>query len=183
MKKPEWRLRSSISVIDSPYMRLRSDEVELPDGTVVSNYYIRESNGFVIVFPVTPDRRVVLIRQYRYGSDAIHIELPAGGLDAGEDPLACAQRELLEETGYTAPRWEFIGTYVAEPVRSNAQAYMYLALDAEQTHEPRPDPTEFLEVELASLDDVRAMLRDQRIDAGHAVIAAYRGLDHLGILA
>lgn len=179
MKKPEWRVRSSTFVVDSPYMRLRADELELPDGTIVPNYYIRESAGFVIVFPVTQDERVVLIRQYRYGSNALHLELPAGGLDAGEEPLACAQRELLEETGYVAASWEEIGTYYAEPVRADAKAYMFLATGARKVAEPQPDPTEVLEVEIATVEEFRAMLRDETIDTGHVLVTGYRALEHL----
>ena len=77
MDKPRWRVRSSSYVVDSPYMRLRADELELPDGTIVSNYYVRESFGFVTILALTTDRQVILVRQYRYGADSIHLELPA----------------------------------------------------------------------------------------------------------
>ena len=72
MEKPIWRRRASSYVVDSPFMRLRADEVELPNGTIVHDYYVRESRGFVTVLPLTGDDRVVLVRQYRYGTDAIH---------------------------------------------------------------------------------------------------------------
>ena len=174
-----WRRRASSFIVDSPHLRLRVDEVELPNGTVVPNYYVRESHGFVIAFPVTSDGRIVLVRQYRYGSDAIHLELPAGTLDPDEDPLACARRELLEETGYEAARWTFVTGYYAEPVRANAKARIYLALDARKVAEPALDPTEAMEVELATFDDFRAMLTDGRIDSGHTLVAGYRALDAL----
>lgn len=163
-------------------MRLRVDELELPDGTVVPDYYVRESAGFVIVFPVTHDERIVLVRQYRYGSDAIHLELPAGGLHDGEDPRECAARELLEETGYEAPQLEFVASYYAEPVRATSQARIFLARNARKVREPHPDPTEVIEVEHATFDDFRRMLCDGRIDAGHVLVAGYRVLDHLGRL-
>ena len=76
MEKPVWRVRASSYVVDSPYMRLRVDEVMLPDGTIVPNYYVRESCGFVTVLALTHGEDVVLVRQYRYGSDSIHLELP-----------------------------------------------------------------------------------------------------------
>ncbi len=179
MQKPLWRRRASTLVADSPHMRLRVDELELPDGTIVPDYYVRESHGFVVVLPLTADGRVVLVRQYRYGSDAIHLELPAGGLHAGEDPLACAQRELLEETGYEAARWTFVGAYYAEPVRASAKAHMFLATDARKVREPAPDPTEVMEVEIATLEAFRSMLTDGSIDAGHVLVTGYRVLDVL----
>jgi ADP-ribose pyrophosphatase len=182
MEKPLWRRRASRLVVDSPHMRLRVDELELPNGTVVRDYYVRESLGFVMAFPVTADGRIVLVRQYRYATDAIHLELPAGTLDAYEDPQICARRELLEETGYEAPLWEFVATYYPEPARATSRAYVFLAMDARKVREPALDPTEVIEVELASFKEFRAMLTDGRIDAGHALVAGYRALDYLGKL-
>ncbi|MBV9332465.1 MAG: NUDIX hydrolase [Candidatus Eremiobacteraeota bacterium] len=182
MQKPEWRLRASRYLVDSPYMRLRMDEVELPDGTIVPNYYVRESPGFVVVVPLTADGRIVLVRQYRYGADSIHLELPAGMLLDGEEPRACALRELSEETGYEVDRCELAAEYYPEPVRSTARAYVYIASGARKVREPVPDVTEHLEVELASLDDFRAMLADGRIDTGASIAAGFLALEKLGRL-
>jgi ADP-ribose pyrophosphatase len=179
MRKPGWLVRSSRYVVDSPYMRLRSDEIELADGTIVENYYVRESHGFVTVLALTGDDRVVLVRQYRYGADSIHLELPAGMLLDDEDPRDCAVRELAEETGYGVDRCELVAAYFAEPVRSTARAYVYIASGARQVQAPRLDPTEYLEVELAPLTEFRAMLADGRIDAGASIAAGYRALDYL----
>ena len=163
-------------------MRLRADEVELPDGTVIRDYYVRESRGFVVVFATTPDERIVLVRQYRYGSDEVHLELPAGMLDGDEAPLACAVRELAEETGYEAPQWEAVADYFVEPVRSQAKTYVFLAPDAYLVQEPKLDATEMLETELATFDEFRTMLADGRIDTAHTLAAAYRVLERLGRL-
>jgi 8-oxo-dGTP pyrophosphatase MutT (NUDIX family) len=179
MQKPGWRLRASRYVVDSPYMRLRIDEVELPDGTIVPNYYVRESRGFVTVLPLTSDDRVVLVRQYRYGADSIHLELPAGMLLDGEDPLECALRELAEETGYEAERCELAAQYYPEPVRSTARAFVYIAFGVRKVGMPKPDPTEHLEVEVAALSEFRAMLADGRIDTGASIAAGYLALTRL----
>ncbi|HTU83056.1 MAG TPA: NUDIX hydrolase [Candidatus Acidoferrales bacterium] len=182
MEKPVWRVRSSRYLVESPYMRLRVDEVELPNGTVVPDYYVREGAGFVSVFPLTERDTVVLVRQYRYGSDTIGLELPAGTLDRDEAPLACACRELAEETGYEAATYELAAVYRPEPVRSNAFAYVFVARDARRTREPRPDPTEHLEVEEVDVDEFRAMLRDGTIEAGSTIAAGYRALEFAGRL-
>jgi 8-oxo-dGTP pyrophosphatase MutT (NUDIX family) len=182
MEKPQWRVRSSSYVIDSPYMRLRIDELELPDGSIVPNYYVRESRGFVTILPLTEDRQVVLVRQYRYGADSIHLELPAGMLLDDEEPQACALRELAEETGYEVAHCVFAAEYLPEPVRSTARAYVYIGTGARLTQEPKLDLTEHLEVELATLPHFRAMLADGTIDAGASIAAGYRALDALGEL-
>ena len=182
MEKPQWRVRSSSYVVNSPYMRLRADEVELPDGTIVSDYYVRESYGFATILALTADRHVVLVRQYRYGADSIHLELPAGMLMDAEDPQACALRELTEETGYEVARSEPAAEYLPEPVRSTARAYVYIGYDARKTREPQLDATEHLVVELATLSRFREMLADGTIDSGASIAAGYRALDYLGVL-
>ncbi len=182
VKKPVWRVRSSSYVVDSPFMRLRVDEVVLPDGSIVPNYYVRESSGFVIILPLTHDEHVVLVRQYRYGSDSIHLELPAGMLLPGEDPRECALRELAEETGYDVDCCDLVAEFLPEPVRSAARAYVFAASGAVQARELQLDPTEHLEVELATLSSFRTMLRDGTIDAGGTILAGYRVLDYLGKL-
>jgi 8-oxo-dGTP pyrophosphatase MutT (NUDIX family) len=182
MEKPRWRVRASSYVVDSPYMRLRVDELELPDGTIVPGYYVRESAGFVTILALTPAREVVLVRQYRYGSDSIHLELPAGALLEAEAPQTCALRELAEETGYEVQRCELAAEYLPEPVRSTARAYVYVGFDARKTGEPKLDLTEHLQAELAPLRRFRAMLADGTIDAGASIAAGYRALDYLAEL-
>lgn len=182
MKKPAWRVRASSYVVDSPYMRLRVDELELPDGTIIPDYYVREAGGFVTILALTPTAQVVLVRQYRYGADSIHLELPSGMLFENEDPCDCAVRELAEETGYEVDRCELAAVYLPEPVRSTARAYVFIGAEARKTRELFLDPTEHLEVELVSLPRFRAMLQDGTIDAGGSIAAGYRGLDYLARL-
>ncbi len=179
MEKPLWRRLSSTYLIESTHLRIRSDEVELPNGVVIPNYYVRESLGFVMIFALTPAREVVLVRQYRYGIDQVIIELPAGSIDRGEDPLDCARRELTEETGYTATRWERLSVVPAEPVRSNSYLHAYLAFDAVQTHPQQLDATEAIEPFTASLEELHAMLHTDAIGAVSCVAVAYTALDRL----
>ena len=179
MEKPIWRVRASRYVVDSPYMRLRADEIELPDGTVVPEYYVREYAGFVSVLPLTGDGRAILVRQYRYGSDSIQLELPAGLMDPGEEPVACARRELAEETGYEADRFELVATYLPEPVRSKARAHVFVAFGSRRTRDPKLDPTEYLVVEPVALAGLRELLEDGTIEAASSIVAAYRALDYL----
>lgn len=179
MEKPRWQVRSSSYAIESPYMRVRRDEVTLPDGTAIDDYYVRESNGFTFVFPVTADGAIVVTEQYRYGADDITIELPAGNLESGEDPQACARRELLEETGYEAREFRLLGTYYAEPVRSSARCVVYAALDARRVAEQHLDATECIRAFEVSVDELRAMAADGRMNSLGSVAAALLGISAL----
>lgn len=103
-------------VYEGHFLRVRRDRVRLPDGKEAAREYIRHP-GAVMIVPLLDDGRLLLERQYRYPMGRVMLEFPAGKLDAGEGALACAQRELREETGYTAREWAHAG------VLHNAIAY------------------------------------------------------------
>jgi ADP-ribose pyrophosphatase len=100
------RATGKSTVLHSGFLHLVRDEVQLPDGQLATREYIQHA-GAVAVLAVKDDGRVVLVRQHRYPLGRVLLELPAGRLEPGETTLACAQRELLEETGYLASEWAF----------------------------------------------------------------------------
>ena len=178
---PPWRVVDSKIVIESPFFRLRCDQIELPDGTRVADYYVRESRGFAVVFAVTSDDRVVLVRQYKHGIGEVVLELPAGGIDPGEDPATCAARELAEETGYASEPDDFahLRTFVLDPTGSTSRFHLYLARDARPVAKQKFDPLEDITIELATFDDVRRYVRDGEINVGSQTAAVYYALDTL----
>jgi ADP-ribose pyrophosphatase len=175
-----WRVLSSAYPITTPFLRLRADRVELPSGEVVEEYFVRESHGFCVVFALTPDERVVLVRQYKHGIAEILTELPAGGVDPGETPEECAIRELAEETGYAGSPPEHVRSFISDPTNSDSRFHLYIVRDAVPTHNPKPDLTEDIDVVIASIDEVRAMALDGRIAAGSQVASVLVALATLG---
>jgi 8-oxo-dGTP pyrophosphatase MutT (NUDIX family) len=173
MGKPDWRVIASSYIIDSGFLRLRKDTIELPDGTIIPDYYVRDSRGFVIVLPVTPDGRIVLVRQYKHGIARELLELPAGAIDPGEAPVATAIRELAEETGYVAESMELVRSFVTDPTNSNSVAHLFIARNAIKTAEQKLDPTEAISVELVTPEQLRAFVRDGTIDSMPHVAAIY----------
>lgn len=111
----ETRLESSL-VYEGHFLKVSRDRIRLPDGREAAREFIRHP-GAVMIVPLLDDGRLLLERQYRYPMERVMLEFPAGKLDAGETKLACAQRELLEETGYRAAEWAHAG------VLHNAIAY------------------------------------------------------------
>ena len=122
-----WTTISSETLLDDQWMRLRADTCELPDGPTLSPYYVIEERDWVHVLAITGEQQIILVRQYRYAVQAFCSELPGGVIDPGETPLTAAQRELREETGYTATNWQPVCTYFANPARQTNRVHVFLA--------------------------------------------------------
>lgn len=174
-----WRILDSDYRIQTKFLRLRADRIELPSGDVVEEYFVRESRGFCVVFALTPDENVLLVRQYKHGIGEILTELPAGMIDEDETPEACAERELAEETGFTGSAPQHIRTFVTDPTNATGRFHLFVVRDAVRTREPVFDVTEDIEVDVVPVDEVRAMALDGRIASGSQVAAVLVALAHL----
>ncbi len=178
MKRPFWKRLRSTYLIDSTYLKIRRDEIELPDGTVLPDYYIREARGFAIVIARTATGRFLAIEQYRYASDDVGLEFVAGSLEGAEDPLHCARRELREETGYEAPDWRLLGEFRPDPVRSTSTAHLFFADGAFRAGEPALEPTEQIEATELTIEELLAAVRERRMHAGPSLAAFAIGMAH-----
>ncbi|HEY3049080.1 MAG TPA: NUDIX hydrolase [Polaromonas sp.] len=139
---------SSEEILKGSFLHVRRDNVRLPDGSHATREYVIHP-GAVMIVAQQADGQLVLERQYRYPVQAVMIEFPAGKLDPGEASLACAQRELLEETGYSARRWARAG--VLHPVISYSTEFIDVWFARELTQgERKLDAGEFLDVFTAS---------------------------------
>ena len=147
----ETQLGSEI-ILNGRFLQVQRDLVRLPDGNQATREYIVHP-GAVMVIAQMNDGRFVMERQYRYPVQRVMIEFPAGKLDAGESCLACAQRELLEETGFTAREWARAG--VLHPVISYSTEFIEVWFARGLTAGPQKlDAGEFLEVFTASMDEL-----------------------------
>ena len=156
------------------FLHLVCDRVTLPDGEITSREFVIHP-GAVMVIPLlqteTGALRVVLERQYRYPVGQVMIEFPAGKLDAGEDVWHCAQRELQEETGYTAQAWARAG--MMHPVISYSTEFIdiWFARDLRQGAS-KLDQGEFLDVFTASLPELLQWCREGRVTDAKTLVAA-----------
>lgn len=151
----------SAQVLKGDFLDVRRDIVRLPDGSEASREYVIHP-GAVMIVAQLGDGQLVLERQFRYPVEAVMIEFPAGKLDAGEASLACAQRELLEETGYTAREWARAG--ILHPVISYSTEFIDIWFARGLTlHQRKLDAGEFLDVFTASQATLLDMSRSGQI--------------------
>ena len=139
-----------------------------PETGVGRPFSLLECGDWVNVIALTLTREVVLLRQYRAGTDQVCLEIPGGMIDPGEEPLIAAQRELAEETGYQAASWRALGEVRPNPAIQNNRLYTFLAEGATRAAAPTPDGGEVLAVETQPLTRCWEMLRSGAID--HALV-------------
>ena len=159
------------------FLRVYEDTVRCPDGHVAPREYLRHP-GAVMVVPLLDDGRLVLERQFRYPLRRTFIEFPAGKIDPGEGILACAQRELREETGYTAREWTYLGGFHNAIGYCDEKIEIYLArglaFDATVDNDG-----EVLEIFTATLDDVLGGIAAGTVTDVKTIVGAYWLQQHL----
>lgn len=153
-----WRVVDSEYLIRRPWMTVRRDTVELPDGRRHPEYYVLEYTSWVNVIAITPEGDFVLIRQYRHGLGQTRYELVAGCVEEGEEPLEAARRELSEETGYSGGRWKLLTVLSGNPSTTNNLTYCYLATGVVKTGGQKLDQTEDIQIHVLSRSEVMELL-------------------------
>jgi len=159
------------TVYQGGFLQVTRDRVSLPDGAITKREYIRHP-GAVVILPLFDDGTVLVERQFRYPLDRVFIEFPAGKIDKGEDHLACARRELQEETGYTAASWHFLCTIHNAIGYSDEALDIYLARDL--TAGPaKLDAGEFLDTYSATVPELLAQVKSGAITDVKTVIGTF----------
>jgi ADP-ribose pyrophosphatase len=162
---------SGEGVYDGIFLKMKRDIVSLPDGQHAVREYL-EHPGAVAILAILDDGRVLLERQYRYPIAQAVIEIPAGKLNTGEDPLLCAQRELQEETGYTAKHWSKIRRI--HPVISYSTEFIDIYLAEGLSPGPaRLDEEEFLDVFASPLEELLNWVETGKITDVKTMISTY----------
>jgi ADP-ribose pyrophosphatase len=163
-RSPRWTVLSSRDVLDaSPFLKVRVETVELPDGRCIPDYYQLEMPSFACIFAETLEGRVIVYRQYRHGPRRVGLVFPGRHLDSGEAPLEAARRELFEETGFESDAWTYLGGFVVNANQGGATSHMFHATGCRRTATPRSDDLEETEILLLSRDELLAAIGRREI--------------------
>lgn len=175
-----WQTRSSRMKYENAWIHVREDDVVRPDGTEGIYGVVEFQNRATGVIAVRSDGQIPLVGQWRYALDAYSWEIPEGGAPEGEEPLDAAKRELAEEAGVTAGRWEPLLTSHLSNCVSDEIAFIYLAQDL-TIGEPDPDGDESLEVRWVSLSDAVEMVLTGEITDAVSQLGILTAAGRLGV--
>ena len=164
-----WKTKSRKTVLENyPWLTVEHHTVELPDGRLIPDWPWVITPDYINVVAVTVDGQFICIRQVKYGIEGTTLSIVGGYINEGEEPLAAAQRELLEETGYVSPDWISLGSYLVDPNRGIATGHLFLARQARYVSPRDADDLEEQELLLLSRAEIETAL-----DAGEIKVLAW----------
>lgn len=169
-----WPEISHRTLVSTPIFTLHERCRCHPTSGAEHPFYVLETGAWVNIIALTEDDEVVLVHQYRHGTNQVHLEIPGGLVDPGEEPETAAVRELLEETGY-AGEVSYLGEVHSNPAILNNLTYTYLVRNARRTAPPNLDSTEEIEVVTHPLADIPELIRT-RVITHSLVICAFHHL-------
>jgi len=155
-----------------PWLTIRQQTLRLPSGKVLSDFYEVALPDFAVVVAVTTDGQYILAREYKHGVRDVTLTFPAGLIDQGEDALAGARRELVEETGYESDDWQRLGQFVMDANRVCGIMHLFAARNCRLTRSPHLDDAEDIQLELASTNRVREALQNGEFRTAAGATAA-----------
>jgi ADP-ribose pyrophosphatase len=175
-----WKIINSNFVLNNQWCQVRQDEVELPDGRVIDDFFVNVRPDIVLIVAVTQGRDIVFVRQYRHGVRAVLLELPGGCFSSQtETSQAAACRELEEETGYVTEQMIHLATLYDNPVKDTNKIHLFLAKDAHASGMQQLDITEDVEIVLVPVEEVLAKIATGEICVCGTIAALFLGLNAL----
>lgn len=176
----KWNILKSTMVVNHRWCKVRQDEIELPNGKIIDDYFVSIRPEVALILPITSNQEIILVRQYRHGAGEILLELPAGTFNLeNETPEVAAIRELKEETGYIADRVKLISIIYDNPVKDSNKIHLFLAENVDKFEQQELDITEEIEVVLIPLKVVMEKIMNGELCVAGTVAAICIGLKFL----
>lgn len=176
-----WKVKKTERILDSEFVKVDKDDVILPHGREIKDFYKVTIKDCAAIVPITPDNHIILKKEYRHCYGKELIEAPAGVLEDGENPLETAKRELLEETGYQSNRWTYLGKTVESSAKLTNYMHIYLAEDCKKVTKQKLDYGEDIEVIEVGLNEAIEMIMNNEIICNSSIgailkVARIKGL-------
>ncbi|MEH1772797.1 NUDIX hydrolase [Nostoc sp.] len=173
----KWKILKSKMVLDNPWCQVRQDEIKLPNGKIIDDYFVSIKPDVAMVLPITSNREIIFVRQYRHAVGEFFLELPAGNFDpTKESAEVAAIRELREETGYIPQEFRKIGTLYDKPSKDTNKIHLFLAENVSKVGEQELDITEEIEVVLIPVKSVLDKISQGEISVAGTIAALFLGL-------
>lgn len=183
MQELNWKLLSSEYLFKDNWATLRADTCRMPNGNIVSPYYVLEYPEWGNVVAITEENQVILIRQYRHAAGEVILELPGGCIESGESAEQGIRRELLEETGYEFNHLELLSVLYANPATGNNKTHCFLATGGRKIQEQDLDGGEEIVVELVSIEKLKKLLLENQFGQALHTSGIFYALMKLGVLS
>ena len=168
-----WEKVGTKFLIENKIFKLREDIVISPKKESEHPVWVIDTPNWVNIIPITEDNEVVLVKQHRFGTGKLTLEIPGGMVDEEEDPKVAALRELSEETGYTSSEVIEIGKVEPNPALMSNHTYSYLALNASKTEDQKLDGMEDIEVLKKPIDEIPLLIEKGEIEHALVICAFY----------
>ena len=179
----KWKILSSEYLFSDLWFKVRKDKCETPGGKIVDPYYVYEFPTWVTAVALTEDGKIILERQYRHALGEVCIEIPGGCVDDTDVNLEEAiKRELLEETGYSFSSYEYLGKASANPSTNNNLMHMFLAKGGKKVALQELDHNEEIEIDLVTIEELKQMIRENKIVQAMHVTCVFYALEKMGEL-
>jgi len=162
----KWESLNKESIlVKKPWFEVFREEIQLPDGKVVPEYYEIEMPHYTAVFAVTAEHKIIVLRCYRHAIGEVTLTMPGGMIEECESPLTGIQREFLEETGYKAKEWKSLGAFIGNSTRGCGTYHLFFATGAYSVQEPDSGDLEELELLLWTPEEVELAIDDGRVQS------------------
>ncbi len=178
----KWKKLKSETSHQFKIFDIRKDFLVNPRNNQTVEVTVLETKDAANIFAITDNDQVIMIRQYRFGIEDYTLEFAGGFIEDKEASQAGAERELSEETGYGGGTWIYLGKIAANPSFQDSYIHHWLALDVQKTHELNLDLEEDVKIVLYTLDEIKNLLDEMKINHPHAISCLYYGLKYLGQL-